>query len=368
MNIAVDAREMVGAIAGKGRYVVELIKGLAALDSANTYFLYTKAPLDIPLPKNFQEVSIGGLPGLRQLWLAMDAKRRGCAVLLAPTGYLPVIFSAIPTVVTVHDLALFVSSHARPALKTYIAERLLLGLAVRRARKVLSVSKSTSADLEKIFTVPAKKIALTLLGYDKEVYTTQAKKDGDILAHYNLNPSYLYFVGTLEPRKNITGIIQAYSQLPESLRAQYPLVIAGKKGWFYEEIFSTVTALKLEKQVHFLGRVPDEHLPALYRQAKLFLFPSYYEGFGLPPLEALACGTPVVSSSISSLPEVVGDAGLLIDPTNVDQLTLAIRRLVEDDVLYREIKQRTTAQAALFDWQNTAKETLKVLESVGKNG
>lgn len=361
MKIAIDAREMVGAIAGKGRYVVELVKALASIDKENTYYLYSKEPIDVRLPDNFENVLIGGSPGLRQLWLASDVKQRSCNVLLSPTGYLPTLFSFVPTVTTIHDLALFITKDARPTLKTLIAEKLLLGLAVKKSKKILAVSQSTKDDLVKLFKVPAKKINVTLLGYDRELYKSLGRGDQAILESYTLDPNYLLFIGTLEPRKNITGIIQAYSQLSDELREQYPLVIAGKKGWFYEEIFARVEELKLTKQIKFLGRVPDEHLPALYRQAKVFVFPSFYEGFGLPPLEALASGTPVITSNISSLPEVVGEAGRLVDPTNPDQLAIALREILTDEKLYRELSAKTVDQADTFDWQKTASQTLEVL-------
>lgn len=364
MKIAVDAREIVGQIAGKGRYTVEVIKGLATIDQENEYFLYSKQPLDIELPRNFTPILIGGLPGLRQLWLAFDAKKRGCQLLFSPTGYLPVVFSLIPSIVVVHDLAVFLSKEAKPALKTLIAERLLLGSAVRRARHIISVSHSTKHDLEELFKVPAKKMTVTQLGYDRSLYSTKKTNDDEVLKTYNLKPGYLLFLGTLEPRKNIVGILKAYAQLPAELRQQHRLVIGGKKGWYYDSIFTTVEDLKLQDEVQFLGRVPDEHLPTLYRNATIFLFPSFYEGFGLPPLEALACGTPVISSNVSSLPEVVGQAGLLIDPHNPDTIAQAMQQLLTDTKRYEQIKANTVQQADHFNWQQTAQATLAIFKQI----
>lgn len=364
MKIAIDAREMVGAVAGKGRYVAEVAKALATINKENIYFLYSKQSVDIKLPKNFQNVLIGGLPGLRQLWLALDAKKRGCDLFFSPTGYLPVIFSLIPSVVTVHDLAIFVTKDARPALKTLIAEKLLLGMVIKKARHITAVSESTKNDLVRLFGVPKEKITTTLLGYDKAAYQPQTKNDSEILKSYKLKPNYLLFIGTLEPRKNIVGLIKAYSQLSKELQTKYPLVIGGKKGWFYEEIFATVKQLNLENEIKFLGRVPDNHLPALYRNAKIFLFPSFYEGFGLPVLEALACGTPVVTANISSLPEVVGEAGILVNPYNTSDISQAIGKLLTDDKTYTMLKEKSPEQAEKFDWTETAKRTLKVFEDL----
>ncbi len=372
MIIGIDAREMVGQIAGKGRYVYEIVKTLAAIDQTNQYYLYSKQPIELALPEHFTNVLIGGKPGLRQFWLAQDVAAKNCDLFFAPTGFLPVILARVPTVLTVHDLAVFLCKEARPALKTALAERLLLGLASGKAKKIIAVSDSTKKDLVNYFGLAAQKVEVTALGYDSETYRSQASQkqptDQSVLDHYKLKPGYSLFIGTLEPRKNIVGIIKAYSQLPEPLQSAHPLVIGGKKGWFYEEIFATVRELNLEKKIQFLGRVPDEHLPALYRQAKVFLFPSYYEGFGLPPLEAIACGTPVISSNISSLPEVVGEAGLLVDPYQPDALVEAWQTLLSDSAIYNQCKAATGPQAQRFSWETTGRQTLAIFEKVARTG
>lgn len=363
MKIAIDAREAVGAIAGKGRYIQELVKALPKLDPKSQFFLYSKQPLGLDLPDNCENIIIGGLPGLRQLWLALDAKRRGADVMFAPTGYLPVVFSLTPTVVTIHDLGVY-QKESRPTMRTYLAETLLMGLASRKSKKIVSVSESTKNDLMDRFRVNSDKIDVTLLGYDHDLYQPKSQDDQKILDTYKLKPGYLLFLGTLEPRKNIVGIIKAFANLPAELRQKHPLVIGGKKGWFYEEIFQTVTDLKLEKEVQFLGRVPDEHLPALYRQAQVFVFPSFYEGFGLPPLEAMACGTPAISSNISSLPEVVGKGGLLIDPHQPAEITKAMNKLLTDEAFYQQCKEEALKQVVKFDWQTTAKQTLAAFKEI----
>lgn len=361
MRIAIDAREMVGQIAGKGRYVAELVRALAKIDQKNTYLLYVKAPSNIPLPSNFKIVLIGGLPGLRQLWLAQNAAQEKCNLLFAPTGYLPVVFSFLPCVTTVHDLAVFVSKKTKPALKTLIAEKLLLGLAVSKSNQLITVSQSTKNDLEAIFPSAKNKISVTLLGYDRQAYTPEVKKeDKEILQKYRLSPGYLLFIGTLEPRKNIEGIIRAYAALPSAMRSLHPLVIGGQKGWYYDSIFTTVKELNLGEEILFLGRVADSDLPSLYRHAKLFLFPSFYEGFGLPPLEAMACGTPVVTSNISSLPEVVGEGGLLVDPNSSAAITRAVQSLIGNQKVYENCQKQALTQAATFSWEKTAKETLLI--------
>ncbi len=367
LTIAVDARQIRDSMVGKVRYITEVVHYLGEIDHANHYILYAEDVLPLKLPANFETVILKKSLGLKQLWLARDAKRRGCDVLFAPTAYLPVLFSQIPAVLTVHDLAPFVSPQAKPAWRTLLAERLLLGPAVRRAQQLIAVSEGTKRDIEKVFGVKGQKITVTPLGYDQKRFmppsSSTQEQDQETLDHFKLKPGYLLFVGTLEPRKNIVGLIEAYGQLSAASRQQYRLVIGGGKGWFYEAIFAKVKELHLEEEITFLGRVDDEYLPSLYRQAKLFLFPSFYEGFGLPPLEALACGTPLVAANNSSLPEVVGEAGRLADAHDPKTIAQAIEALLTDPDAYAQVKALTTKQASHFNWRLTAKATLEVLKS-----
>lgn len=365
MKIAIDAREMAGQGAGKGRYVAELVKALGEIDQTNTYFLYTLKHIEADLPANFHFIKIEGRRGFRQYWLGQDVKRKGCALLFAPTGYLPVLFSRVPTVLTVHDLALFVSPMAKPAFKTWLAERLLLGFASRKADRIIAISQNTKQDLRQVFNVPEEKIAVTLLGYDQSIYSSHADgNDRAVMRERKLTPGYLLFVGTLEPRKNIELLVRAYASLSPELKHAHQLVIAGQKGWNFQPIFDAVLEFKLQNRVKFLGRVDDDSLPSLYRQARVFLFPSHYEGFGLPPLEAMACGTPVIASNVSSLPEVVGKGGILLAPTDLTGFSSAMEDILTDEVLYQELRRKAVAQAAQFSWTKTAQATLAIFNQI----
>jgi glycosyltransferase involved in cell wall biosynthesis len=175
-----------------------------------------------------------------------------------------------------------------------------------------------------------------------------------------LEPGYILFVGTLEPRKNVPGLLQAYRQLVDAKATDALLVLVGGKGWLYEEIFERVETLRLAGRVRFLQGVANNDLPALYNAAGVLVAPSFYEGFGLPPLEAMACGTPAVVANRASLPEVVGDAGLLIDPDNVEDIAQAITRVLADERLRARMREDGLAQAACFSWERTARETLNV--------
>jgi len=198
--------------------------------------------------------------------------------------------------------------------------------------------------------------------------------DPDTLARvrnrYGLPERFILYVGTIEPRKNLTTLLEAYAALTSRVsNLQYPisnihLVIAGRKGWLYEGFFRRLRELGLEREVVFPGFVPDEDLPALYSAAELFVFPSLYEGFGLPPLEAMACGTPVITSNSSSLPEVVGEVGIMVEPRDVRALAEAMELVLTDEGKRREMREKGLRQAARFSWKRTAQETLEVYRSV----
>jgi len=183
------------------------------------------------------------------------------------------------------------------------------------------------------------------------------------VTRYGLPADFIIFVGTLEPRKNVPTLLQAFHRLRQRDHSIH-LVIVGRKGWLYEDIFATLTELKLADAVHFLENVPNEDLARLYNAARCLALPSYYEGFGLPPLEAMACGTPIVVSARASLPEVVGDAGLLINPDSVEELSEALARILDDSELAAALRQRGLARAGEFSWARAAHETLAVYEKV----
>ncbi len=187
----------------------------------------------------------------------------------------------------------------------------------------------------------------------------------EITKQYNLPEKYIIFVSTIEPRKNIGGLLQAFRHLLDKYNVgEVGLVLVGKPGWLYEEVFETVETLNLKEATHFVGRVPDEDLCRLYVGARAHIHPALYEGFGLPPLEAMACGTPTIVSNTSSLPEVVGDAALLVDPTNWEEMAVAMHRLLSDDDLHAELQEKGLRTRGTFSWRHAAAETLNVYQRV----
>ena len=184
------------------------------------------------------------------------------------------------------------------------------------------------------------------------------------VSKYGIEPEYILFLGTLEPRKNIITLIKAYGELSDEIRDRHPLVIGGKKGWLYEDIFQEVRKCSLEKKVIFLDYIQQLDLPALYNGASIFVFPSLYEGFGLPPLEAMACGKPVITSNVSSLPEVIGDAGILIEPKSIQSLALNIERILTNNKFRQELQKKSIRQARKFNWRFTARSTYKTISEI----
>jgi glycosyltransferase involved in cell wall biosynthesis len=245
-----------------------------------------------------------------------------------------------------------------PSLREYL-ER-VVPRSVARADRVLADSKSTRDDLVAYFDTPPEKVEVLYSGVDSRFRPEKAPGEEERLkTKYGIESRYILSVGTLQPRKNYVRLIKAFANLP---LANLQLVIAGGRGWLYEEIFAE--AEKHGNRVHVLGFVDDADLPALYRGAALFAFPSLYEGFGIPPLEAMACSVPVVCSNASSLPEVAGDAALTVDPLDVNALAQAMMRVLEGPSLQQEMTDKGLAQAARFTWKKAARQLLNSFEAL----
>jgi len=258
------------------------------------------------------------------------------------------------TIVTVHDLTfLRYPECAHPRLRAYLES--VAPRSMRRADRIIADSEATRRDLIELLGAPAEKIGVVYGGIEDE-FTAQGEPAADaaVRRRHGLEKPYVFSVGTIEPRKNYALLLRAYARMLKKMKDAPILAIAGGKGWLYDDIFAEVVRCGLKERVRFLGFVPDSDLPALYRGAALFVFPSLYEGFGFPPLEAMACGCPVVCSNASSLPEVVGDAAVLAPPTDEAHWARAIRNTLNDSALRQKMKQRGLAQAARFTWTAAA--------------
>ena len=303
-------------------------------------------------------------PVQRILWeqTALPAAARSARLdlLHGPVNVNP-LFSACPSVVTIHDLSFMRYPQAFPRLKrAYLRSQ--VQLSVRAARRVIAISRATQHDLVTLFGVDPARIDVVYNGVDAAFSPAPAQEVEEFRARRGLPARYILHLGTLEPRKNLTRLVQAFARIKaqETASPDLKLVLAGGKGWFYDSLFAEVARLGLEGEVLFPGYVDDADLVWWYRAATAFAYPSLMEGFGLPVLEAMACGAPTVTSNASSLPEVAGDAALLVDPGDVDALAAALARILQEPALAAELRHRGLAQAARFSWQRTAQETAAV--------
>ena len=266
-----------------------------------------------------------------------------------------------PSIVTVHDLSFMRYPQAFPPV-----QRVYLQSQVRRsaraARRVIAVSHATKQDVVELFGVAPERIDVVHNGVDASFCPAPAGQIEAFRRRQGLPERYVLHLGTLEPRKNLVRLVQAFAQVKAQDSGQPPvkLVLAGGKGWSYDAIFAEVGRLGLEQEVIFPGYIADQELAWWYRAAAVFAYPSLMEGFGLPVLEAMACGAPTVTSTISSLPEVAGDAALLVDPSSVDALAAALQRLLADTALVEALRGRGQTQAARFPWSRTAQQTAAV--------
>lgn len=269
-----------------------------------------------------------------------------------------------PTVITVHDMSPFrLAGHHKPDLVKLFEEK--LPGAVARASAIIVDSVFVKHEVIEYFPGVADKVFPVLLAAGPEFMPRAQPECLGFLDSQRLSyKKYILAVGTLEPRKNLLSALRAYAKLPEPVRKEFPFVIAGMKGWLHGRFEAEAEPLIQKGQIRMLGYISDEDLPRLYSCATLMVYPSIYEGFGLPPLESMACGTPVVTSNVASLPEVIGTAGIAVDPNDVDALSLAMREILENPALATKLSQLGLAQACKFSWEKTAEDTVTVYRKV----
>lgn len=266
------------------------------------------------------------------------------------------MISRIPTVVTVYDLT-FMRYPERLTTARRLYLRMFTALTCRRAKRVIAISQSTADDLIRLLDIPEDKIDVTPLGYDANHYRplpqTQIQQ---FRITQRLPERFWLFVGTLEPRKNLVMLLNAYAQLPKTERL--PLVLGGGKGWMVDDIFATIARHNLDEDVRHIGFIPTADLPLWYNSAEVFLYPSVFEGFGLPVLEAMACGTPIVTSNVSSLPEVAGDVGLTLPPHNIVAWNEALKQIYRDKTWRSSAREQGLHRAQQFTWERTVQLTI----------
>lgn len=361
--------------AGIGRYVRELIRALAALDGTTSYRLFVAGATHQTLPPspgpNFTWTPTRVTPlWFARLWHRLQMPLPvetfvGRVCLFHATDFtLPPTLPGTRTLLTVHDLSFVRAPETTtPVLKAYLDA--VVPRSVRRATHVLADSQATKDDLIALYGTPADKITVLVGGVQPEFRPVMdmAARAAARQRYAVPDGPYIFSVGTVQPRKNYARLIAALARLGTAY-ADYHLVIAGGRGWLDEPIYRAVREHGLEGRVHFIGFVRDDDLPALYSDAVCLAYPSLYEGIGLPVLEAMACGTPVVTSAISSMPEVAGDAAILVDPYDIDAIADGLCRLLDDSTLRAELVTRGLRQAARFTWERAAAQLLAVYQQM----
>lgn len=369
MRIGIDARLVFYNRAGIGQYIIQLTEALTGLEPAEDTFLLLQSRKDkgsIVNSNGFLRRSLWTPSHNRfeQVALSFEVSRLGLDLLHSP-DFIPPFNRNYKSVITIHDLAFLLYPHflTKESARYYGQ----IDQAWRKTDHIIAVSEATKHDCIKMLGVPEKKMTV-IHEAANPIYRSLPSDEARqvVKTKYKLDQDFILFVSTIEPRKNLPGLLQAYRRLRDNYKRDELLVLAGSKGWLWEEVYETVTRLNLEKHVVFLGRVPSEDLVYLYNASRLLVHPSFYEGFGLTPLEAMTCGVPVVASNISSLPEVVGDAALLIDPHDIEGLTVAIWRVLTEKELRKDLICKGLKRAQKFSWEEAARKTLEVYHKVGK--
>lgn len=368
MRIGIDARLVFYSKAGIGQYIIHLTRALANLETPDDHFVLLQSRKDktkIIENYSFSRASLW-TPShhrLEQPALRVETSRKGLDLLHSP-DFIPPFRRNYKSVITVHDLAFLLY----PQFMTAEAARYYgqIDHAVRNTDHIIAVSKATKQDLISYLGVPSEKITVIYEGSNpayKRIDRQEARAFCE--KRWGLDANFIFLISTIEPRKNVPTLLRAYKLLRNDYKRREKLVLAGSKGWLFEEVDETIKSLKLEEDVILIGRVQDISVNYLYNAASMLVFPSFYEGFGLPPLEAMTCGTPVIVSKIKVMPEVVGDAALLIDPHDEADLAIAMHRLLTDAHLRAELIDKGLKRAAKFSWEQAARETLAVYHKVG---
>ncbi len=370
MKIAIDIRTVTPVRSGVGNYVLNLLEALRRVAPQHQYFLIglngnletlgwsLEADQAYRTAISHESHPLGDM--WEHCWLPRVLEKNRVDVLHGPATLIPLRQGAYASVVTVHDLVAFLFPETIPR-KYAVYMRWLLTRVVKRADRIISVSYNTKEDLVRILGVEPEKITVV-----HEAAQPQFKpiKDRDKLEQvrrrYGIPGPFIYHVDNIEPRKNLVRLVKAFMLARKRLQRPVRLVITGQRGWLTGKLFRSLNGLDLGDHVIFTGYVPHGELPLLMNAAQAFVFPSLYEGFGLPVLEAMSCGTPVVTSNISSLPEIVGRAAVLVDPNDVESIASGMVRVLEDQGLRWRLSAEGLVQARRFSWNKAAQETLRV--------
>jgi glycosyltransferase involved in cell wall biosynthesis len=379
MRIGIDMRSLVSLTdqAGIFQYMVNLMVNLARIDTKNDYTLFFNFAKRVHLRHVQPVLSLGAnfrvkvcrLPG-RVMHRLIGTKAFPIELFLGRVDVFHGPVLALPaqlfgrSVVTVHDL-MFVKhpEFLKPEWVSDLRQKASFSLA--RADAIIADSNFTKQDLIDAYHIPEGKIKVIYCGVGREFCPLADPRQIEAVKRkYAIQGKYLLFAGNIEPKKNLTRLVEAFSLLNHRSSHRYKLVVVGNKGWDFERVFAVVRQLRIESQVVFTDAIPREDLVAVYNGAEVFVFPSLFEGFGIPVIEAMACGVPVVASNITALLEVIGDAGILVDPLYPEVIATAIEAVLSDAALRQELCRRGFARAKQLTWERTARETLILYKEI----
>jgi glycosyltransferase involved in cell wall biosynthesis len=370
LRIAIDAHSVGAQLGGNESYALNLIEALAQIDSVNEYTLYvTTAAAHERFHQRWPNFRVHRtLPHtpLIRIPLTLSTELRKHPVDVLHVQFTAPPFCPCPVVVSIHDLSF---EHLPQTFnrRSRTQLRLTVRHSARRATRILTLSEHTRRDVIDTYRIAADKVTAIPLAAPSHFGPVADDKELQRVRHiYGIEGDYVLTVGSIQPRKNLVRLIKAYAALrgAHSSNKCPKLVIVGKCAWLYDETLRALEETDVRDSVVLTGYVPESDLPALYSGALCFVYPSYFEGFGLPPLEAMKCGAPVIVGNATSLPEVVGDAALKVDPFDISAITAAMDQLINNSELRRELSVKGQARAKMFDWNDTARRTLAVYEQV----
>lgn len=374
MHIAIDAHAVGTGLAGNETYAANLIEALAEVDAENRYTVYVTKQEAV---ERFE----GRWPNVRarrtlphtplvRIPFTLSAELRRRPVDLLHVQYTAPPLAPCPVVATIHDLSF---EHLPETFKrrSWMQLRFTVRRTARRAAHIITPSEYTRRDIIRTYGIRPERVSVIPLAAAEHFRPVTDKEElSRVLRHYGIVGEYILAVGSIQPRKNLARLIHAYADLRRKRpRSNLPqLVLVGRQAWLSGETLKAIEERGVRDSTLLPGYVSEADLPALYSGALCFVYPSYFEGFGLPPLEAMRCGTPVLNGNLTSMPEVVGDAGLMVDPFDTGALSVALARLIDDDALRAELSARGLRRAGAFDWRETARRTIEVYRStIGGN-
>jgi Glycosyltransferase len=370
LHIAIDAHSVGTRLGGNETYATNLIEALAEVDSVNRYTLYVTRREAVERfgnrwPNVRVRLTLPHTPLVRiPLTLSVELRRRPVDIL--HVQYTSPPFTPCPVVNTIHDLSF---EHLPETFKrrSWRQMRLTIRRSAQSAAHIITDSEYSRNDILTTYSLPPDRVTATPLAASSRFRPVGDSSELErVRKKYGISGDYILTVGSIQPRKNMPRLIRAYAQLCREAKLESipKLIVAGKRAWLFDDTLDAAENSAVRDQILFVGYVPEEDLPALYTAAKCFVYPSYFEGFGIPTLEAMRCGTPTITSDRTCFPEIIGDAGLMVDPFDERAILEVLVRVLGDEKLRKELSEKGTKRASLYDWKETARQTLKVYDRV----